>query len=85
MPLNKFCETCKHLKVPSILKDKFNKLNYPLFVNHPIDDEKVVGCTVKYQEIEWNKFFKFLIQKKVLTKVEIEQLEKNGWSARNTK
>lgn len=81
--LNKFCKNCPHLKVPKLLKDKFNKFNYPLFINSPITDELVVGCVVKYQNIEWSYFAEYIIKKKLLTKHEYEELVKYGWADTN--
>lgn len=71
------------MKVPSVLKGKFNKLNFPLFINHPIDDPDIHGCVVKYQQIKWKEFAEFLVEKKLLNIRELEMLRDNGWTATN--
>jgi len=82
--MNKFCEDCVHRQVPKILKEKFNLLNYPLFVNdQPINDEKITGCTVKFVKINWPAMYSFIQQKGLLTRNEKRELAKTGWLTSN--
>lgn len=77
--MNKFCKNCTHRLIPKILKNKFNNLNYPLFVNDFMDDPKVIGCTVKFIKMKWKEFFVFLLERDLLTDKEKKELEKLGW------
>lgn len=83
--MNDFCKTCQHLEIPKILKNKFNKIHFPLFINHPLDEKNVVGCVVKYQNIDWSTFFEFLVNKNLLTKTEYEKLRNDGWTITDRK
>lgn len=60
-------------------------MNFPLFINHPIDDPNIHGCVVKYQKIKWKEFAKFLVDKKLLNVRELEELRKNGWTTTDRK
>lgn len=77
--MNKFCVNCPNRKIPKILKEKFNQLNFSLFLLCPINDRKIYGCTSKYHRIKWEMFFKFLCERGVLTEKERKLLEKAGW------
>lgn len=49
----------------------------------PIEDKKISGCVIKYQEIDWGKFSDYLEKKRLLSKNEFEELKKYGWANTN--
>lgn len=77
--MNNFCNSCKHRKIPKILKVKLNEYYYPYFVFCPISDNQIFGCRIKYLDVEWDNFYKYLLERDLLTKNEINNLKKIGW------
>jgi len=74
--MNKFCTTCQHKDVPSSLKEKYSKYIFELFVECPMNDENICGCTSKYIGIDWKAFLVFLKKRNALNITESEFLQK---------
>lgn len=77
--MNRFCIECSHRRVSKEIRLKFNEFVYPYFIDCPIDDERIVGCSVLFLNINWNSFIRYITKKKVLTeKQKKEVLEDLG-------
>ena len=77
--MNNFCKDCPQRRVPNILKEKYNQFVAKTFIECPFNDKQVVGCLIKDLNIKWEDFFKWIIQKEVLTDREKAILEREGW------
>lgn len=64
--MNKFCRTCPHRLISNEVKEKFNELIKETFLECPIDDENVAGCTIKFLDIDWDNFREYLKKKKIV-------------------
>lgn len=59
--MNKFCETCQHLKNGKEILDLFDKIVKPTFYHCPQENEFVVGCVLKTVDVvNWENFLEFL-------------------------
>lgn len=73
--MNKFCKNCDHLSIPPEIKEFYNKYIFPLFFESPMHDDRIFGCTVKYQHIDWSEFINFLLKKNIITRKQLEIFE----------
>lgn len=62
--MNKFCKTCTHRLISDDIKTEFNNFAGVVFLECPLDDKYVIGCTIKEIEIDWESFKKHLKKKK---------------------
>jgi len=81
--LNYFCETCAYKNIPWFMKEKFNKVVKPTFLECPLNDEKVIGCLIKNINIDWKKFVQYLLEHQAITQEEINKLLNLGWDLRD--
>lgn len=68
--MNKFCFNCRHRTVSKIIRHKFNKFVRPAFLNCPINDKNIVGCTVKFTHVDWGSFIKWLKDNQLINEIE---------------
>jgi hypothetical protein len=74
--VNKFCFDCPHKNIPSTVKSKFNTIATKTFVEEcPSIDPRVIGCTTKRINVDWNGFATFLKSKNMLSEEEEELID----------
>lgn len=75
MPIQSYCNTCPHRKIPRTVKDKFNQNVKMMFSECPCHDPKVVGCFMSYSTIDWKAFVRWLDDNRNLTDEEKKNLK----------
>jgi hypothetical protein len=77
--LNKFCLDCPHRSIPDSIKSKYDKLVKLTFPHCPLQkDDCIIGCTIKYWNIDWKTFIAVLKEKDLLTEKEVLALEEDA-------
>ena len=76
--MNNYCKICRHRDIPKILKEKYNEYVNLMFIECPMEDERIVGCLNSNFAIKWQEFYEWVYDKG-LTKSEKKLLEGEGW------
>lgn len=76
--MNRCCYDCDKKLIPKKIKDLFNELANVIFIECPLNDKNVCGCTIKYLDIDWKNFVKYLKKNNHITIKEIKDLEQKG-------
>lgn len=68
-----YCKKCPHKGIPRRLKESYNIYIKETFSECPMNDKKVIHCTIKDIDIEWKKFAVWLTDSDILALTEVEK------------
>ena len=75
MPIQHYCNNCPHRKIPTSLKEKFNTHVQIMFDECPMNDTKVIGCTISDISIDWKSFIRWCDDHTMLNQTEKNSLK----------